>query len=94
MPEPARHTEELRAGPQLRVGSVTLIPIERVVVHAGTAGSAAWFTAAKEPFALVVRDAGRVRAIGVGAEEVSLESLGEMIPGLVSMVEASMARGP
>jgi hypothetical protein len=94
VPEHARHTEELRAGTQLRVGSVTLIPIERVVVHAGTVVSAAWFTAAKEPFALVVRDEGGVRVIGVGAEEVSLASMGETIPGLVSMVEASMGRGP
>ena len=94
MPEPARHVEELRAGTRLRVGSVTLIPIERVVVRAGAAGSAAWFTAVMEPFALVVGDAGGVRAIGVGAEEVSLESLGETIPGLFSMVEASLERGP
>ncbi len=82
MPEPARPTGELRAGTRLRVGSVTLIPIERVVVHAGTEGGAAWFTGAKEAYALVVRDAHGVRAIGVGAPEVSLEALREAIPGL------------
>ena len=73
MPEPARHVEELRAGTRLRVGSVTLIPIERVVVSAGTAGSAAWFTAVMEPFALVVRD--DFQNLGIGHEVLSYLTL-------------------
>jgi uncharacterized spore protein YtfJ len=67
---------------------VTLLPIERVRVHAGTGGSAAWFTAAKEPYALVVSDERGVRALGFGAVEVSLQALRETIPELVSMIAA------
>ena len=88
MPERARHAEVLRAGMPLRVGSVTLLPIERVVVRAGARARAAWFTAGKEPYALVVRDEGGVRAIGFGAEEVSLEALREAIPGLEGVLAA------
>jgi hypothetical protein len=82
VPERASHTETVRAGVPLRVGPVTLLPIERVVVHADKGALGAWFTAAKEPYALVVRDAGGVRALDVCATAVSLEALRERLPGL------------
>ena len=82
MPERATHTDVLRAGRPLRVGPVTLLPIERVVLRAGTAASAAWFSAEKEPYAIVVHDEGGVRAVGVGPVVVSLADLREKVPGL------------
>jgi hypothetical protein len=83
MPERARHADTVRAGTPLRVGSVVLLPIERDVVHAGAGARGAWFTAGKEPYALVVRDGGGdVRVLDVGATPVSLEELRERIPGL------------
>ena len=94
MPERERYTDGLRPGTLLRVGSVTLLPIERVRVHAGTCGSAAWFTAAKEPYAMIVSDEHGVRALRLGAAEVSLESLRETIPELVSMIALPMESGP
>jgi uncharacterized spore protein YtfJ len=72
----------MRAGTPLRVGRVTLLPIERVVVLAGTGAGTAWFSASKEPVALVVRDEDGVHAIGLGAMAVSIEALRERIPGL------------
>ena len=93
MPELTRHSEAMRAGTPLRVGSVTLLPVERVVVLAGTGASAAWFTASKEPYALVVRDEGGVHVVGLGAEAVSLEALREKVPGLDDGLGAS-AEGP
>ena len=89
MPERTSHTEAVRAGTPLRVGSVTLLPIERVVVHSGVGALGAWFSAAKEPYALVVRDAGGVRVLDIGAGLFSLEALREGIPGLDSVL-ASM----
>ena len=89
MPERTSHTETLRAGTPLRVGSVTLLPIERVLVHSDQGAFGAWFTAAKEPYALVVRDAGGIRALDIGATPVSLEALREGIPGLDAVL-ASM----
>lgn len=88
MPERTSHTETVRAGTPLRVGSVTLLPIERVVVHSGMGALGAWFTAAKEPYALVVRDAGGIRILGIGATVVSLEALREGIPGLDAVLES------
>jgi uncharacterized spore protein YtfJ len=89
MPERASHTETVRAGTPLRVGSVTLLPIERVVVHSDMGALGAWFAAAKEPYALVVRDSGGIRVLDIGATTVSLEALREGIPGLDSVL-ASM----
>ena len=89
MPECTSHTETVRAGTPLQVGAVTLLPIERVVVHSGMGALGAWFTAAKEPYALVVRDAGGIRALDIGAMGVSLEALRERIPGLDAVL-ASM----
>ena len=89
MPERTGRTEMVRAGTPLRVGSVTLLPIERVVVHSGMGALGAWFTAAKEPYALVVRDAGGLRALDIGATPVSLEGLRQAIAGLDAVL-ASM----
>ena len=87
--EPRSHTETVRAGTPRGDGSVTLLPIERVAVHSGTGALGAWFTAAKEPYALVVRDADGIRALDIGATAVSLEALREGIPGLDAVL-ASM----
>jgi hypothetical protein len=89
MSERRSQTETVRAGTPLRVGPVTLLPIERVVVHSVMGALGAWFTAAKEPYALVVRDAGGVRALDIGATVVSLEALREEVPGLDAVL-ASM----
>jgi uncharacterized spore protein YtfJ len=86
MREPASHGERVRAGRPIRVGSVTLLPIERVAVHSGMGTLGAWFTAAKEPYALVVRDAGGIRALDVGDSGASLEALREAIPGLDALL--------
>jgi len=74
--------ETLRAGRPLTVGSVTLLPIERTVTHAQRFMAHWWFVVAKEPHALVVRDAGGVRAVAVAAVQVSLERLLEEVPDL------------
>lgn len=89
MPERTNHTETVRAGTPLRVGSATLLPIERAVVHSGMGALGAWFAAAKEPYALVVRDAVGTRALDIGGTAVSLEALREGIPGLDAVL-ASM----
>jgi hypothetical protein len=89
MPERASRTETIRAGTPLRVGRVTLLPIERVVVRWHVWALGACFGAAKEPYALVVRDDGGIRAVDAGAREVSLEALRERVPGL----DAVLAQG-
>lgn len=67
---------------------MTLLPVERVVVHSGVGALGAWFIAAKEPYALVVRDAGGIRALEIGVTPVSLEALRERIPGLDTVLAA------
>jgi len=74
--------ETLRTGKPLTIGSVTLLPIERTVTHAERLRAHWWFVVEKEPHALVVRDAGGVRAIAVAAVQVSVERLLEEVPDL------------
>jgi len=82
MPERDRRSESVRAGTPLRVGSVSLLPLQRVVVCSARVGPGVWASAALEPYALVVRDAGGVRAVGVDARAIPLERLRELVPEL------------
>lgn len=82
MPERDTRTEILRAGTPFAVGAVTLLPIERVVTHAQQGKTGAWFSLVREPCALVVRDAGGIRALDTAAAAVSVAQLREKIPEL------------
>jgi hypothetical protein len=88
MPERARPAGTLRAGTPVRVGSTTLLTIERVVVHSGVGSLGAWFAAEVEAYALVVREAGGIRALAIGATAVSLEALRAEIAGLDAVLAA------
>jgi len=79
-------TRNLTAGAPIFVGSVTLLPIERVVMHADMATTGAWFSVVKQPYALVVRDANGIRTLNIGAAAVSLEQLREKIPTLDALL--------
>jgi len=88
MPEDARYSEAMRAGTPLAIGSVTLLPIERVVLRAEQSAGLAWFTALKEPHALIVRDTRGLRAVDTRAAPVSLDALRAMVPGLDGVLRA------
>ncbi len=90
MPDRAAQQDTVRAARALRVGAVTLLAIERIVVRGGRGASGpAWLFAAVEPYALIVRDAGGVRVVAFGDAGVSLEGLREAIPRL----DAILAEG-
>lgn len=82
MLERTRHTESVRAGMPVTHGTVTLLPIERVVLNAGWDTSRLWFSASKEPYALIVCEAGGIWAVDSYAVAVPLEELRERVPGL------------
>ncbi|MDH3460351.1 MAG: hypothetical protein OEM00_05115 [Burkholderiaceae bacterium] len=79
----------MRLGTPFTVGSITLLPIERIVKHAGRGSTVVWFSLAKEPYTLVVRDDSGIRAVDIDAIAVSLEQLRERIPHLDAVL-ASM----
>jgi hypothetical protein len=81
MAECEAHTDTLRAGTPVTLGRVTLLPIERTVLHAGLVGNCPWFAASKHVYALVVRDEAGTRAIDADAQPVSLEDLRQRLPG-------------
>ncbi len=86
MPEQHTRTETLRAATPVRVGSVTLLPIERVVMHAYLGAAHVRLSVAKEPYAIVIRDAAGTRAVDIGAATISLQQLRDQIPGLDSLL--------
>jgi len=88
MLERTRPTETVRAGTPVTRGTVMLLPIERVVLHSGRGNTRVWFSATKEPYALIVRDAGGLWAIDTDAAAVSLEALRQRVPGLDTVLTA------
>jgi len=87
--ERAMHRASLRVGAPVALAEVALLPVERVRVQAQrSAGSGAWFSASREPVALVVCDAAGVRAAGIESTAISLEELCEQVCGLAAAIEA------
>jgi hypothetical protein len=86
VPERKTFTQTLRAGTPLTVGSVTLLPIERVVTYSDMGNTRVWFSVSKEPYALVFRDSSGLRAVDTDVMAISLKQLCEQIPGLDAML--------
>ena len=74
--------ETLRAGEPLRVGNVTIVPIERAGIESDSGVTGSWISAFKEPFAVVVCDAGGVRALAADSSEMPLDALIRETPNL------------
>ncbi len=87
-------TERFRAGRPLHVGAVTLLPIERVAVRWTGYARWAWFSVAVDPYALVVRHTGCVRALDADAVPISLEHLREKLPELDGLLAALAESNP
>ena len=81
MGERARDGELVRVGARVSVGPVALLAIERVVVEADHGAAGAWLAATKAPLAVIIRDAGGVRAVGIDSA-VTLQALRARVPGL------------
>ena len=78
MLERAQHAA-LRVGKPVSFGSVTLVPIERVVLQSI---DPLWFTAALRLHALVVRDTNGILAFDANARLTSLAALRASVSGL------------
>jgi uncharacterized spore protein YtfJ len=66
----------------LRVGDVTLVPVERTGMRSGGGDAGYWMSAFKEPLAVVVCDAAGVRALAMDSSEIALDTLIEGTPNL------------
>ena len=85
MSEKSTFTETLRAGTPVHVGGVTLIPIEHVVLRSEMGIVGAWFSVAKQPYALIVRDGAGIRTVDINVA-ISLGELRERIPELDALL--------
>ena len=88
MPKRNEHTEILVAGAAVSVGAVTVLPIERVVLRSRRGDGRWWFAAVKEPYALVLRDAGGIRVFDTDAIPIPIDSLRELFPRLDAALAA------
>jgi len=82
MPERRVHRDRFVVGTAVRVGSLRILAIGRVVVEGGGGGAAAWVVARKEPWALVIQDGTGALAIGPDGAPVPLETVRRQVPGL------------
>lgn len=76
----------LRAGNPLRVGDVTLVPVERIKILSGSGAAGCWMSAFKEPFAIVVCDAGGLRVLAMDSSGLALGALTEDTPNLAAIL--------
>lgn len=86
MPEPTSRSKAMRVGAPMTVGTVTLVPIERIVIDSDRGDAGLWFSAAKLPHALIVHDADGIRSVDIGSGAFSLEELLEQIAGLAAVL--------
>jgi len=77
---------ELRAGTPISVAGITLIPIERLWMHAEKQPHAVWLSASKAAVAVVICDPQGPRAVDVHAHEQSVEALVTEIPALATLL--------
>ena len=81
MPDHSVEIDVLRAASPYRCGAVSLCLIERIVMLAEGGRAQVWCCASKEPYALMVRDAGGVHVIAVAPGAGSLDELCARVAG-------------
>ena len=81
----------LRAASPLRIGDVTLVPIERAGIQADRGEAGCWVSAFMEAVAVVAIDAGGVRALAVDSSQIALDALVEETPDLGAILSGLSA---
>lgn len=79
MPEEGR-AETLRVDAPVVIGSVTLLPVTRIVRHAQRGDQPAWLSVTMAPYALVLRDAAGTRVVDADGAPMSLDALRAAVP--------------
>ena len=78
--------DKLQAGKPLVAGKITLLPIERFLMHTEKGFTGYWLTAHKELHAIIISDTHGIRAFNLQAKEVSLEQLTQAVPNLDTLL--------
>ncbi len=89
MDDPHLHRMHWQAGRPLRIDGLTLLPIERVLVHTQRGRYGGWVTASKEPVAIVVRGALRCHALATDGSPMDLGALRQRVPGLDALLDSA-----
>ena len=75
-----------RAGQPVTVGSVRLIPLEKLRIRCGSRDGALFTYASKEPVGLVICSGHDSRAVNIEGEPVPLETWLQEVPELQRLV--------
>jgi hypothetical protein len=94
VPERRIHRDRLVPGALVAVGSLRILPVERVALDAGGGGAAAWLVARKEPWALVIDDGSGARALGPDGVAVPLDAVRRRVPDLDDRLAAAPGVAP
>ena len=73
---------DLKVGPLIAIGNITIIPIEEVKIYNSPFKRLASLYALKEPFAIIISEEKRTTVFGIGEQELSLDSLIDEVAGL------------
>lgn len=74
--------DKLQTGKPRVAGNVTLLPIERLFIHAEKGLTGHWLAARKEPYAIIICDDNGIRAFNSEAKAIPLEQLTQSVPDL------------
>lgn len=83
--------ETLRAASPLRIGDVTLVPVECTGMRSDRGDAGCWISALKEPFAVVVCDADGTSALAMDSSKIELDALIEKTPNLGAILSELLA---
>jgi hypothetical protein len=72
----------LRAASPLRIGDVTLVPVERAEIRSSMGEAGCWVGAFKAVHAIVIADASGVRALAADSSDIALDDLIRNTPNL------------
>ena len=86
MAEPGVRSLTYRAGAPMRFGEVTLLPVERSVVHAARAGAGLWCWCTRVPHALLIRDGSGLRAVDANGAPLDPDRLRALLPDLDALL--------
>jgi hypothetical protein len=88
VPERNQRTESLEVAAPLRIGAVTVLVIERVRRQVASGGPYPWCLFAKQPHALVVRDAAGLHVVATDDAAMTLDRLRAELPQLDALLAA------
>jgi hypothetical protein len=86
----SRTMNELRAGPPLVIGGVTIVPLERWIVTVAAHGRGAWGRAEKRAAGVLIADPSGARALDAAGGPLDLDVLKATIANYETLTDSRL----